>query len=415
MIRRLAVVVGGGPAPGINSVISSVTIEAINEGLEVLGIYEGFKWLSQNDLEHYKELSIDDVSRIHYAGGSIIGTSRDTPIDTAAKLENIAESLKALKVDYLVTIGGEGTGYLAYLLSTILQDKIKIAHVPKTIDNDLDLPENHPTFGFETARQVGTDLVRNIMEDARSTRRWYFAVTMGRLAGHLALGIAKASGATLAIIPEELEPYENPSLQLLIDIIEGSIIKRLAQGKEHGVAVLAEGITSKIDMKNFQFPAYYERDENGNVRLSEIPLGKLLKDPVMKSLKARGIDKRIIDIEIGYVLRSAPPIAFDIEYTRNLGYGAIKFLLSGESGAIIAFRGANLSPVYFDDVLDADKKGFRVRKVNLASESYKVAQNYMIRLDKNDFAEKSKLIPLAKAAHMNTDEFRERFYKVAIY
>ncbi len=415
MIKRLAILVGGGPAPGINSVISSVTIEAINEGIEVIGILEGFKWLSKFDISHIKKLTIDEVSRIHYQGGSIIGTSRDAPIDTQEKLENIIESLKSLHIDYLVTIGGEGTAYISYKLNELLKDQIKIAHVPKTIDNDLDLPENQPTFGFETARQIGTDLVRNIMEDSRSTGRWYIVVTMGRLAGHLALGIAKASGATLAIIPEELELFDKPSIQLLIDMIEGSIIKRLAQGKDYGVAIIAEGVASSIDMGNFQFPSYYERDETGKVRLSEVPIGKLLKDALMKSLKSRGIDKRIVDLEIGYVLRSAPPVAFDIEYTRNLGYGAIKFLLSGESGAVIAFKGSNLCPVYFKDIINKDKTCMKVRKVNLHSESYKVAQNYMIRLEKSDLEEKSKLIYLAKAANMNIEQFVEKYKNVAIF
>jgi 6-phosphofructokinase 1 len=415
MIKRLAIIVGGGPAPGINNVISSVTIEAINEGLEVIGILEGFKWISKFEISHIKHLTIDEVSRIHYQGGSIIGTSRDAPIDTQEKVENIVEALKALKIDYLVTIGGEGTAYIAYKLSEILKDSIKIAHVPKTIDNDLELPENHPTFGFETARQVGTDLVRNIMEDSRSTGRWYIVVTMGRLAGHLALGIAKASGATLAIIPEELELFDKPNIQLLIDMLEGAIIKRLSQGKDYGVAVIAEGVASKIDITDFQFPQYYERDESGKVRLSEVPIGKLIKDALMRSLKSRGIEKRIVDLEIGYVLRSAPPVAFDLEYTRNLGYGAIKFLLAGETGAIIAFKGANLCPVYFKDVLNKDKTSMKVRKVNLASESYKVAQNYMIRLEKSDFEEKSKLILLSKAANMSIEEFVERFKKVAIF
>lgn len=415
MIKRLAIVVGGGPAPGINSVISSVTIEAINEGIEVIGILEGFKWISKFDIAHIKKFSIDEVSRIHYQGGSIIGASRDAPIDTQEKLENIVESLKALQIDYLVTIGGEGTAFISYKLNEILKDNIKIAHVPKTIDNDLDLPENQPTFGFETARQIGTDLVRNIMEDSRSTGRWYIVVTMGRLAGHLALGIAKASGATLAIIPEELELFDKPTIQTLVDMIEASIIKRLTQGKDYGVAVIAEGVASKIDMIDSQFPPYYERDENGKVRLSEVPIGKLLKDALMRSLKPRGIDKRIIDLEIGYVLRSAPPVAFDLEYTRNLGYGAIKFLLSGETGAIIAFKGSNLHPVYFKDVLNKDKTSMKVRKVNLSSESYKVAQNYMIRLEKSDLEEKSKLIYLAKAANMSVEQFIERFKNIAVF
>ena len=163
------------------------------------------------------------------------------------------------------------------------------------------------------------------------------------------------------------------------------------------------------------FPEYYGRDALGNVRLSEVPLGKILREPISKSLKSRGLESRIVDVEIGYVMRSAPPVAYDIEYTRNLGYGAMKFLLSGKSGAIIAFRGANLSPVYIRDVLNENKTGLMVRKVDLKSESYHVAQNYMIKLDKEDFAEKSKLTALAKTAKMDEASFVKRFKHVAIH
>jgi len=414
MKKRLGIVVGGGPAPGINGVISSVTIEAINEGIEVIGIIEGFKWISQGDITHVKKMEIEEVSRIHYQGGSIIGTSRDYPIDTETKLANIIHSIKALKLNYLVSIGGDGTGYISFKLYEALKDKVKIAHVPKTVDNDLPLPEGMPTFGFETARQVGTDLVRNIMEDSKTTSRWYFIITMGRIAGHLALGIAKSSSATIAIIPEELDSFKNPSINILVDMLEASIIKRMAYGKNYGVAVIAEGVATKINLEGFDFPGYIERDDFGHLRLSEIPLGKILKDPVCKSLKSRGIDKRILDVEIGYVLRSAPPIAYDIEYTRNLGFGAIKFLLSGKSGAIIAFKGSRLSPIYFDDVLSKDKQSLQVRLVDLKSESYKVAQQYMIKLTKSDFKNEDKLSVLSRTANMSKKEFVDRFKYIAI-
>lgn len=412
MKKRLGIIVGGGPAPGINGVIGAATIEAINEGMEVIGILDGFKWLSQGIISYINKLEIKEVSRIHYQGGSILGTSRDYPINTEEKLNKIINSIKALKLNYLVSIGGDGTGYIAYKLYEALKDKIKIAHVPKTIDNDLPLPDGMPTFGFETARQVGTDLVRNIMEDSKTTRRWYFIITMGRITGHLALGIAKSSGATLAIIPEELEAFKNPSIQILIDILEGSIIKRMALGKDYGVAVLAEGVATKINLNGFDFPGYIERDDFGHYRLSEIPLGKILKDPVSKSLKLRGIDKRILDVEIGYVLRSAPPIAYDIEYTRNLGYGAVKFLLAGNSGAIIAFSGCRLTPIYFKDILSDEKNSLKIRYVDLKSEAYKVAQDYMIKLTRADFEDENKLMLLCKTANMNKKEFIRRFGRI---
>jgi len=198
--EKLAILVGGGPAPGINSVISAATIKAINEGFEVVGIQDGFKWLVRRDVTHARRLSIDDVSRIHLRGGSILGTARENPTKSEESMTAVVDTLKALGVTRLVTIGGDDTALSSSTVAA--RSEIRTVHVPKTIDNDLPLPAHIPTFGFQTARHVGVELVQNLMEDARATRRWYIVVAMGRQAGHLALGIGKAAGATLTLIRE---------------------------------------------------------------------------------------------------------------------------------------------------------------------------------------------------------------------
>ena len=197
----LGILVGGGPAPGINGVIASATIEAINEGCRVIGIYDGFKWLAKGDAKHGQELHIEDVSRIHWLGGSILRTSRTNPAKEQATLDNSVQALRTLGITHLLCIGGDDTTFGAAKIAQAAGGSLQVATVPKTIDNDLPLPDNMPTFGFETARAVGTGIVESLMEDARTTQRWYLAITMGRKSGALALGIAKASGATLAIRP----------------------------------------------------------------------------------------------------------------------------------------------------------------------------------------------------------------------
>ena len=199
----LGILVGGGPAPGINSVISAATIEAINRGFKVIGISEGFRWLMRGDATHCRPLEIDDVSRIHLRGGSVLGTARDNPTKDERALATVVKTLELLGVTHLITIGGDDTALSSSRVEQTTEGKIHAAHVPKTIDNDLPLPEHVPTFGFQTARHVGAELVRNLSEDARSTRRWYVVVAMGRQAGHLALGIGKAAGATVTVIAEE--------------------------------------------------------------------------------------------------------------------------------------------------------------------------------------------------------------------
>jgi len=325
---RLGILVGGGPAPGINSAISSATIEAVNSGLEVIGIWDGFEHLAAGQTSMVQPLTIADVSRIHAQGGSILRTSRVNPARRPEDLQNTLNSLLELGITYLITIGGDDTAYAAAEIAKAAAGTIQVAHVPKTIDNDLPLPGGMPTFGYETARHVGTELVLSLMEDSRTTNRWYFVVVMGREAGHLALGIGKAAGASLAVIPEEF-PQEHVGLKTVCRVLEGAILKRRVMGQQHGLAVIAEGIAEKLDPAELaQIPGVeIERDSYGHVSLSEIPLATILRRGVQKSFATRDERLTVTDVTLGYNLRCAQPIPFDIDYTRTLGYGAVRFLM----------------------------------------------------------------------------------------
>jgi len=233
---------------------------------------------------------------------------------------------------------------------------------------------------------------------------------MGRNAGHLALGIGKAAGAPLTLIPEEFGE-RTVSFQKVADILEGSIIKRLSMNKDHGVAVLAEGISGKLDMRELEALENIRCDEAGRVRLSEIQLGRIFKDIVKKSLESRGIGITIVHKTIGYELRAAAPIPYDIEYTRNLGYGAVRFLLCGGSGAMIVFDEGRLRPISFVELTDPLTGKIRNKLVDINSENYEVGRKYMIRLEKEDFAPAS-IALLAKTAGMSVAQFNKKFYSL---
>lgn len=404
----IALVVGGGPAPGINGVISAATIEAINNGYEVLGLVDGYKWLSQGDISHVRHLTIADVSRLHLTGGSILRTARTNPTKSPEMMKNVLDSLRRLKVNYLISIGGDDTCYTAFQLDEQAGDSLHTAHVPKTIDNDLPLPGLAPTFGFQTARYVGVNIVESLMEDAKTTGRWYFVVAMGRTAGHLALGIGKAAGATLTIIPEEFGERQ-VTIKEVCDILEASVIKRMAMGRDFGVALLAEGLATRISEEELAQYGAVEHDDHGHVRLSEINLGQLAKETVRKSLANRGIKPTIVNKDLGYELRCADPIPYDSEYTRDLGYGAVKFLLNGGSSALINYEAGRLSPIPFKDLLDPVTHRTRVRVVDIGSESYEVSRKYMIRLGEKDFTDPGRLASLAKAGNLSVDDFEKRF------
>ena len=404
-MKTLAILVGGGPAPGINGVIAAATIEARNRGVRVLGCYDGFKWLARGDTSHVSDLEIADVSRLHFDGGSILRTSRENPTQSSDTLRNVAEALGKLGVSYLLTIGGDDTAFAAFRLGEIAKGQIALAHVPKTIDNDLPLPPEVVTFGFTTACNLGKDIVKNLMEDAVTTNRWFFVTVMGRRAGHLALGIGGAVGATLTVIGEEFPEPKIP-LQVLVDILEGAIVKRRASGKGHGVAILSEGLAEKLDPTKL---GSIERDSYGNVRLSELELGRVLKDQVGGSLGARGVEVTIVAKDLGYELRCAPPGAHDIQYCRSLGYWATQFLLDGHTDAMVTIQGGKLIPIPFREMLDHQTGRIRVRYVDIDSESYQTLRAYMIRLGPQDFETPGQIEALAHAGHLDEEGFVERF------
>ena len=404
----LAILVGGGPAPGINAVISAATIEAINEGFQVLGVRDGFKWLMREDTSKIRPLRIEDVSRIHLQGGSVLGTARDNPTKSEKAIQSVIETLRSVGVTHLVTIGGDDTALSSSFVAEHSNHQIRVVHVPKTIDNDLPLPSHIPTFGYQTARHVGVELIYNLMEDARSTKRWYVVVAMGRKAGHLALGIGKAAGATLTVIGEEFE-RETISFAEICDIVEGAVIKRRAMDRPFGVAVLAEGLIEKLDPQEVADLQDIERDEHGHIRFAEIDLARKVKAEVQGRLSQRRIRVTITNKNIGYELRCADPIPFDASYCRDLGYSAIRFLLNGGTGAMVSIQGGRLVPLPFTEIREPGTGKTRVRMVNVHSEGYRVAREYMIRLEPADFQDEFWVEKLAVAANMTVEEFNNKF------
>ena len=407
----VGILVGGGPAPGINSVISAATIRSILGGSDVLGIIDGFKWLMEGSTGQVRPLSIEDVSRIHFQGGSYLGTSRANPTRHAEALDNVLFSLSSLGITRLMTIGGDDTAFSAMKLEERAGGSLQVIHVPKTIDNDLDLPYGIPTFGFQTARHVGAEIVKNLMVDARTTTRWYLVVTMGRKAGHLALGIGNAAGATLTIIPEEFR--ERPiKLQRVVDLLIGAMIKRLNQGRAYGVAVLSEGLIEILDPRDLGGLEHVERDEYGHLRMNEVDVGDALRRELTKQLRQLGLSTGVVAKNVGYELRCADPIPFDIEYTRDLGYCAAQYLLDGGTSAMVSIQNGRFTPIPFKQMVDSSTGRTKVRMVDINSQSYQIARQYMIRLMEADMNNRDMLSRYAALAGLSPETFRERFSTV---
>jgi 6-phosphofructokinase 1 len=406
--QRLAILCGGGPAPGINSVIGAATIRAVVSGVKVVGLRDGFKWLMQGDAGHSVDLSIEDVSRIHFTGGSYLGISRANPTRDPRHLEAVVNTLGELGVDKLITIGGDDTAFSAMRVAAHAGGRLQVVHVPKTIDNDLDLPHGIPTFGFQTARHVGVELVKSLMVDARTTARWYLIVAMGRQAGHLALGIGKAAGATLTIIPEE---FGSGRIRLdhVIDLLLGAIIKRASLGRDDGTAVLGEGLVEHLDLEDLAVFGELQRDEHDHVRLGEVHLGDVIKMRLRQQLAQLGLSTSVVTKDIGYELRCADPIPYDMEYTRDLGYCATQYLLDGGTDAMVMMVDGHFRPQPFGEMLDPRTGRTRVRLVDVASEQYEIARRYMVRLRPEDFSQPEALAALARVIQVTPEQFRGRF------
>ncbi|MDD5371093.1 MAG: 6-phosphofructokinase [Anaerolineaceae bacterium] len=409
--QHIGILVGGGPAPGINGVIHAVTNQAFQRGAEVTGIYDGFKHLMEGELVGI-QLTPQNVSYIHNQGGSILRTARANPTQSAEALRTCVTVLKDAGVTALVSIGGDDTAYSASRIARFAQETMGVSlqsvHVPKTIDNDLPLPEDIPTFGFETARNLGTRLTMNLKRDAVTNQHWFLVLTMGRKSGHLALGIGNSAVATLTLIPEEWEGRQI-RLQEVIDILVTTILLRLLEGKPYGVALLAEGILENLSHEDLNALDVVERDEHGHIRLAEINFLDILKKDMERDLQQLGVSARLVKHILGYELRCAPPDAFDIEYTRTLGEAAVSFLFHGGTNAIITLQHGNVAPIPYDEMIDTETGHTEVRKVDLSSYRYQSAYRFMTRLKPGQAGDAAFFERLAALTNLNAEAFAQRY------
>ena len=424
--------VGGGPAPGINAVIGAATIEAVNQGFEVVGVYDGLRWLCGDCFDpekHTGPLEIETVSRIHFSGGSILRTARTNLLDAErlsrragtiavapdqAKVARTIRNLQDMGITHLITIGGDDTLLSARFISESVDGRIRIVHVPKTIDNDLPLAHDVPTFGYSTARFWGTQIVKNLMEDSRTTGRWYLVAAMGRTAGWLAMGIGQSAGATLTLIPEEFG--QNTTVQNIADVVEGAMFKRRVMGRSDGVAVIAEGLAYRLGDREELERILGQKvpvDAAGHPRLSEVRLVDILKKELQARATARGQSISIVSHDLGYELRSADPTPGDMAYCRSLGHGSVRLLLNSNgdvpAAAMVMLVNGNLVPVDLQELIDPQTNRTRVRLVDVSSDTYRVSRAYMIRLERDDLEDEGMLSRLASEAKVRPAQFRERF------
>jgi len=358
----------------------------------------------------------------------MLRTSRTSLLDTTRTQEHtmvapdprrvgeVIRNFRALGLTHLLTIGGDDTALSARFVCDSADEHLRLVHVPKTIDNDLPLPQDASTFGFPTARYVGTQLVKNLMRDSQTTGRWYLVETMGRSAGWLAQSIGLAAGTTLTLIPEEFE--ENTKLHHIVDVVEGAILKRRVMGRPDGVALLAEGLAYRLgdpDELAQLLGREVPLDAAGHLRLSEVNLAHLIRNEVERRSIERGSKLTLIDHELGYELRCADPTPRDMQYCRSLGYFAVQLLMHDDvaPGVLVTVVNGNLNPIDLHDLIDPETNRIAVRRVDIRSDTYRVARAYMIRLELSDLDNPAMLNKLAAEAGMPPRQFAKRYRRAA--
>lgn len=383
MKKSIAIICGGGPAPGINTVISTVAKTFIMDGYEVLGVHHGFEGLF-SDTPDVKVFDFHRIDRIFSQGGSTLIMSRFKPKDSDFR----ADFFKKNNVKLLVTIGGDDTASTANRLLKFLTGKqldVKHIHVPKTIDNDLPLPDRNPTFGFHTAKDEGVRIGNTIFEDARTSENWFVVSTMGRSAGHLAFGIASACNFPMMIIPEMFDKT-TITFDKLIALIISSIVKSKLLGIEYGVALVSEGVFHFMEESEIVNSGInFTYDDHGHPELGNVSKSHIFNYLLQIKLKELGLNIKSRPVEIGYELRCANPIAFDLTLCTLLGIGIKKLFDQGVTGCLVSANSkGDITPLYLKDLEDEHGK-VQPRLVEIESDMAQLFIDNLFFINESDY------------------------------
>ncbi|HEX2968188.1 MAG TPA: 6-phosphofructokinase [Bacteroidales bacterium] len=392
MKDAVAILCAGGPAPGINTVVSAVTKIFSQNGYTVLGINGGYKSLFSGE-PSFDYLDFEFADHIYSRGGSALKMSRYKPKDDEFK----ADFFKKNNVKLLVTIGGDDTASSANRLSKYLAGQkldVKNIHVPKTIDNDLPLPEGTPTFGYHSAKEEGVRLATTIYEDARTSGNWFVVSAMGREAGHLAFGIGTACHYPMIIIPEMFNKTKI-TFDKITKLVISSMVKRRLMGLDYGAAIISEGVFHFMSEKeiidtgiNFTF------DDHGHPELGNVSKSHIFNMLTQQTLKGLRIVVKSRPEEMGYELRCCRPVAYDLNYATRLGLGVFKLFKEGKTGCMVTVdRGGRILPLYLKDVED-EKGKVKPRLVNVETENVQlIFRNNLHYITKADYRGAKKFVP----------------------
>lgn len=323
MKDSIIILCGGGPAPGMNTVVFSVAKTFLSNGYRVIGLHEGYTGLFRKEART-EDIDFFKADAYFNRGGSYLQMSRFKPTNEDFEQNFNLALFQDNNVKLLVTVGGDDTASTANRIAKFLEAKnypIHNIHVPKTIDDDLPLPHNAPTFGFNSAKDEGAHIARTVYEDARTSGNWLLISAMGRSAGHLALGIGEATHCPMTIIPEM---FNNTTITVdkIIKLTLSAIIKRKILGIPYGTVVVAEGVFHDLEPEDIKATGVHMTyDEHGHPELGKISKAVLFNDILEKEFKKIGMKVKTRPVEIGYDVRCQDPVAYDLSYCTELALG----------------------------------------------------------------------------------------------
>ena len=381
MKKSIVILAGGGPAPGINTVIGTLAKTFISKGFKVIGLHEGYKGIFCSS-PSYTEIDFFIADSIFNRGGSYLMMSRYRPTDEDFEQRFNLDFFTDNNVKLLVTIGGDDTASTANRITGYLRThniSIQNIHVPKTIDNDLPLPNNQPTFGYQSAKSEGTRVATIVYEDARTSGTWFIVSAMGRSAGHLTLGIGASCHYPMIVIPEMFNKTE-ATVDKIVRLAISSIIKRKIMNIGYGGVIISEGVfylLSHDDLKSTGVVFSY--DEHGHPELGKISKAVLFNTVLEAKLKAIGLDVKTRPIEIGYDVRCHTPVSFDITYCSQMAFGVWKLFEAGETGCMVYINAMGIAtPLYLKDLQDSDTGKIMPRLVDISREKVQNVLRYML-------------------------------------
>ena len=388
MKDAVIILCGGGPAPGMNSVSMSVAKTFITKGFRVIGLHGGYSGLFCKNART-EDLTFAIADRYFNRGGSYLEMSRFKPTDADFENNFNLDLFKDNNIKLLVTIGGDDTASTANRISKFLAAKgypIANIHCPKTIDNDLPLPANAPTFGYNSAKNEGAHLARTVYEDARTSGNWLVISAMGRTCGSLALGIGEATHCPMTIIPEMFNKTEI-CLDKVVKLSISAILKRKAMGINYGTIVAAEGLFHEFKAEEMEAAGVkFSYDDHGHPELGKVSKAVLFNDLLEAEYKKIGIKVKSRPVEIGYDVRCQDPVAYDVTYCTELAMGVYQLFSEGKTGCMVYVDSyGNVSPLYLADLQDPTTGKIPPRVVDInagtAQNYYKYIAHYVTEAD----------------------------------